>query len=124
MSLIKFPLKILKPVQKHLETEEVRLKKRKKDLDAEDPFKDEDRVNDNAAIDTDVNEKTGHERVMALKLEIDKTLIRIRKALTRIKLGKYGLCSVCHKMIDTDRLAIDPTVETCIKCASKVKAEA
>ncbi|MBU1085030.1 MAG: TraR/DksA C4-type zinc finger protein [Candidatus Beckwithbacteria bacterium] len=122
MSLIKFPLKILKPVYKHLKTEEVKLKRRKQALEAEDPFKDEDRVNDNAAVDTDVKEKVGHERIAALKLEIDKTLIRVRKALTRIKVGKYGLCESCNKMIDTDRLAIDPTVTDCIKCASKTKA--
>lgn len=121
MSLIKFPLRILKPVQKHLRTEELKLNKLKKELEAEDPFKDEDRVNDNAATDTDVKEKFGNERVTALRSEIDKTLIRIKKALTLIKLGKYGLCDKCHQMIDTDRLSIDPTLVTCIKCANKVK---
>jgi len=119
MSLIKFPIKVLKPVQKHLKSEEMKLNKRKKELESEDPFKDEDRVNDNAAVDTDVKEKVGHETVAALKTEIDKTLIRIRKALTRIKLGKYGLCGQCKQMIDTDRLAIDPSTPDCIKCASK-----
>ncbi|MEA3355550.1 MAG: TraR/DksA C4-type zinc finger protein [Patescibacteria group bacterium] len=123
MSLIKFPIKVLKPIKNYLKVEETKLKKRKQALKAEDPFEDKERVNDNAAVDTDVKEKSGHERVSALKLEIDKTLIRIRKTLTRIKVGKYGMCSVCHQMIDTDRLAVDPTVETCIKCASKVKAK-
>jgi DnaK suppressor protein len=122
MSLIKFPLKVLKPVQKHLKQEEAKLNKRKQDLEAEDPFKDEGRVNDNASVDTDVKEKVGHERVAALKTEVEKTLIRVRKALTRIKLGKYGLCDRCKRMINTDRLAIDPAADLCIKCASKVKA--
>ena len=119
MTAIKFPRKILKPVQKYLKAEQNKLKKRKEALELEDPFNDEDRVNDNAAIDTDAAEEVGHDRVAALKLEVDKTLIRIRKTLTKIKLGKFGMCDKCHQMIDTDRLAIDPTASHCIKCAKE-----
>jgi len=119
MMKIKFPLKVLLPVRKYLKEEEKKLKKRKKSLELEDPFADEDRVNDNAAVDTDAAEEVGHDRVTALKKEVDKTLIRIRKALTKIKLGKYGLCESCRQLINTDRLAIDPTVSKCIKCAKK-----
>ena len=119
MTAVKFPLKVLKPVQKYLKAEQAKLKKRKEALELEDPFNDEDRVNDNAAIDTDAAEESGHDRVAALKLEVDKTLIRIRKTLTKIKLGRFGTCEKCKKMIDTDRLAIDPTASLCIKCAKK-----
>lgn len=121
MSRIKFPLKVLRPVKRHLQKEEEKLKKRKQSLEEEDPFANTDRVNDNAAVDTDAAEEIGHDRVMALKQEVDKTLIRIRKTLTKIKLGKFGLCETCSKLIDTDRLAIDPTVTDCIKCAKKTK---
>lgn len=121
MKKIKFPIKVLLPLKKHLKSEEVKLKKRKQSLEKEDPFNDVDRVNDNAAIDTDAAEEVGHDRVMALKKEVDKTLIRIRKTLTKIKLGKYGLCEKCESLIDTDRLAIDPTANLCIKCAKNNK---
>lgn len=117
MSSIKFPLSVLKPLKKYLTKEENRLKKQQLDLDTEDPFKDENRVNDNAALDTEAAEESGHDRIAVLKLEVEKTLIRVRKALTSIRLGKYGLCENCGQMIDTDRLAIDPTVGRCIKCA-------
>ena len=119
MAKIIFPFSVLKPVQKHLEDKEKKLKKRKKTLSKEDPFIDTDRLNDNAALDTEAAEEEGHERVSVLKREIDKTLIRVRKALTRIKVGKYGVCESCGKMIDTDRLAIDPTAELCMVCANK-----
>lgn len=119
MSSIKFPLRVLKPVKNYLTQEAEKLKKRKKTLESEDPFNDPDRVNDNAAIDTEAAEGFGHDRVTALKLEIDKTLIRIRKTLTRIKVGKYGVCEKCHKLIDTDRLAIDPTATHCINCENE-----
>ena len=68
MSKIKFPLKVLLPLKNRLKNEEVKLKRRKKDLEAEDPFTDTDRVNDNAAIDTEAAEESGHERIAALKL--------------------------------------------------------
>jgi RNA polymerase-binding transcription factor DksA len=121
MSNIKFPFKILQPLSRVLRQEEAKLKKRRQALEAEDPFNDDDRIINNAAVDTDAAEETGHDRVAALKLEVDRTLINIRKTLTKIKLGRYGLCENCREMIDTDRLAIDPTVSLCIRCAAKTK---
>jgi len=117
--MIKFPTKILKPIGDYLKREEKKLLQRRKKLKKEDPFANTDRVNDNAASDSDAAEQVGHARVSALLLEINKNLVRIRKTLTRIKLGKYGICKGCGKMIDTDRLAVDPTAEYCLKCAKK-----
>ena len=121
MSKIKFPLSVLQPLKKHLTAEEQKLKKRQLELDAEDPYKNTDRVNDNADVADDAAEESGHDRVAALKLEIDKALIEIRKTLTKIRLGKYGLCENCGQMIDTDRLAIKPTATLCINCANNKK---
>lgn len=117
---MKIPHRILKPVEDYLKHQQKKLEIRKKNLEKEDPYIDTTRVNDNAAIDTDAAEEVGHERVSALRAEIDKTLVRIRKALTRIRVGKYGLCQKCGKMIDTDRLAIDPTIRYCIKCQKQI----
>ena len=116
---IKFPKKVLKPIEGFLKKEEKKLKARKEDLSVEDPFKDTNRVNDNAAVDTDAAEQVGHERISALKNEIDKALINIRKTLTKIKIGKYGMCEMCDELIDTDRLAANPTAALCIKCEKK-----
>jgi DnaK suppressor protein len=120
--VISFPLKILQPLIKFLRQEEKRLKKTEKSLDSEDPFNDPTRVDDNA-VDTDVVEQMEHERVSALKMSINKSLVAVRKTLTRIKLGKYGICEECNKMIDTDRLAIDLTADYCIKCAGKIESK-
>jgi len=117
--MVKFPAKVLQPLKDYLTKREEELKKRKRNLSKEDPFLDTDRLNDNAASDTDAAEGAGHERISALKKEITKNLIRVRKTLTRIKVGKYGICTACKKMIDTDRLAIDPTVELCMRCQRK-----
>lgn len=116
---VKFPANVLKPVKSFLSKEEKRLKKRKKDLVQEDPFKDTRRVVDNAATDTDAEEQMGHEKNVALKREVDRKLIQIRKALTFIKLGKYGTCESCGQMIDTDRLMVMPETTVCVQCEKK-----
>lgn len=114
---ISFPMSVLKPVQEFLMREQSRLNAQKKRLDREDPFSDPSHADDNADIGTDAADQTGHERVQLIKGEVDKMLINVRKSLARIKLGKYGICANCKKMIDTDRLAINPTAEFCMDCA-------
>lgn len=118
MAKIKIPSSVLKPLSKFLKKEEVKLSKQKKEIEKEDPFNDPDRLTDNTA-DADAAEEFGHSRVSALKQEIDKALVVVRKTLTKIKLGKYGLCEDCGHLINTDRLAVNPTAELCIKCAQK-----
>jgi len=116
---ISFPASVLKPIKQFLHLEAKKLEERKKVLEKEDPFVDTERLTDNAATDSDAREQFGHARVEAMKKEIDRRLIDIRKALTRIKIGKYGICEKCGKMIDTDRLMIKPEATLCIECEKK-----
>lgn len=117
--MFKFPLNLLKPIENFLKKQKAETEHSMADLSKEDPFADTDRLTDNAAIDTEVKEQVGHERIEALKLEMAKNLARIRKALTKIKIGKYGICEKCGRMIDTDRLAVMPTAEFCLACEKK-----
>lgn len=119
---VRFPMNILRPAREFLTKEEKKLVKRKRVLTKEDPFTDSSRLSDNAAIDTDAAEQVGHARVSAMKRELDRRLIQIRKALTRLKLGKYGTCEKCGNLIDTDRLMVYPETTTCIKCEKKREA--
>jgi len=112
---ILFPESVLKPIKRFLHLEEKRLEERKKILDDDDPFSDTGRVDDNSP-DADAAEQFGHARVEAMRKEIDRRLIEIRKALTKIKIGRYGICEKCGKMIDTDRLMIKPEATLCVKC--------
>jgi len=116
---ISFPASVLKPIKQFLHLEAKKLEERKKVLEKEDPFADTERLTDNAATDSDAREQFGHARVEAMKKEIDRRLIDIRKALTKIKIGKYGICEKCGKMIDTDRLMIKPEATLCIECEKK-----
>ena len=116
---IRFPSNILMPLAHFLTARLHTLEKRKKEISKEDPFANPGRTDDNAAPDTEADEQFGHARTSAIKKEISKSIIGIRKALTRIKVGKYGICEDCGQMIDTARLIAYPEATLCTKDARK-----
>lgn len=118
-SAISFPAHILEPIRRFLKREEKQLEERKKTLEKEDPFNDVGRLTDNASPDTSAAGQFGHSRVEAMRREIDRRLIDIHKALTRIRIGGYGVCESCGKMIDTDRLMVKPEATLCLECEKK-----
>ena len=101
-----------------LERELIKLKRQKKQLKKEDPFSNEDRVNENS-IEDDLDEQIGHFDVEIKAKFLSKQIAQFRTALTRMKIGKYGICEKCGKIIDTNRLAVRPEATTCIKCSKE-----
>lgn len=118
-NVVQFPAKLLAPVGKFLRARLKTLEKRKKEIEKEDPFKDTSRINDNASPDTEAYEQFGHARTSAIKEQYDRKIIQTKKALSRIRIGKYGICEDCGEMIDTDRLMIYPEATLCAKCQAK-----
>jgi len=114
----KFPAVVLEPVKAFLGEELRRLKTRHNQIKKEDPFSDPDRVNSNAP-DTDADEQFGHARSEAISGQLSKKIIQVRKALTRIKIGRYGICEKCGKFIGTERLMIYPETTLCVNCKRK-----
>lgn len=117
--VLRYPNEVLTPVTNYLRDKLFGLERRKKEIAREDPYADVARLDDNAAIDTDAAERVGHMRVSAIKHTLDRSTIQIRKALTRIKIGKYGVCENCGRMIDTDRLMVVPETTVCVSCERK-----
>lgn len=113
---IRFPANLLSPIGDFLGDQLQLLKSRRAKIISDDPFKNVSRVSDNAAPDADAEEQFGHARTTAIKAELDKKIIQTRRALSRIKIGKYGICENCGQMIDTDRLTIYPEATFCVKC--------
>lgn len=118
-SVIQIPAKLLAPVGKFLRGKLKKIEKRKKDIENEDPFKDTSRILDNASPDTDAAEQFGHARTSAIKEQLERKAVQTKKALSRIKIGKYGHCEDCDKMINTDRLMVYPEATLCAKCQAK-----
>jgi RNA polymerase-binding transcription factor DksA len=117
--LFQYPAEVLEPVRRYLSEKLGGLEKRQKEVEEEDPFNDRDRLIDNASIDTDAAERVGHMRVSAVKQSMDRSIVQVRKALTMIKIGHYGTCEKCGKMIDTDRLIVMPETTICLDCEKK-----
>lgn len=109
------PNKFVIPIKAYLEKRLIELKIWKKKIKEADPFFDELRTKNNSK-DEDLEEQVGHfdseVKVNFIKIQI----VEFRKALARIKIGKYGICERCKKPIDTDRLAIKPETVLCISC--------
>ena len=114
-----YPEEILKPVEGALMKKLSDLEKRKKAVEAEDPFADKARLDDNAAIDADAAETVGHMEVSAVQKVLNFSIVQVRKALSMIKIGTYGVCERCGKMIDTDRLMVMADTTVCVDCEKK-----
>ena len=118
-SVLMFPARLLSPVGTFLQNRLRSLQEKKKKIEKEDPFKDTTRILDNASPDTDAAEQFGHARVLAIRKSISISIIQTRKALSRLRIGKYGICEECGKMIDTDRLIVYPDATLCAEDAAK-----
>ncbi|HLE48552.1 MAG TPA: TraR/DksA family transcriptional regulator [Patescibacteria group bacterium] len=117
--VLTIPSKLLDPVAKFLKSSLKNLENRKKTISKEDPFKNTSRLSDNASPDADAEEQFGHARTSAIKEQLDKKIIQTKKALSMIKIGRYGICEDCKKFIDTDRLMAYPEATYCASCQAK-----
>lgn len=122
MSKFTLPRETLAEIEARLLIEKKRVADQIKDLSAQDPFHDTDRLNDNAASDAEANEETNHERYQAMVDELKNKLMEIEAATVRIHDGTYGRCLSCHHLIDADRLAAIPTATLCMECQKKRSA--
>lgn len=116
---LEIPKSVLQPVNQYLRKKLTDLESKKKQAKASDPFEDASRLNDNAAMDADAAEQVGHMQASAIRSAYDRTSIQVRKALSRLNIGKYGMCENCGRMIDTDRLMVMPETTLCVNCEKK-----
>lgn len=116
---MKFSLDFLKKIQIHLLRERKKVDNTISSLKSQDPFSDPDRLNDNAASDTEAKEEISHERMQALEKELKLHKSEIEEALVRIKKGTYGKCLSCGRAIGDGRLTIKPTALYCVECERK-----
>lgn len=115
---LQIPGKILNPIGGFLRSQLQKVEKRKSELEKDDPFVS-GRSENFASPDTGAAEQFGHARSEAMRKELDRKIIQIRKALARVKIGKYGVCEECINMIETERLVIYPEATICVKCERK-----
>lgn len=117
-AVIRIPAKLLSPIGDLLSSQLKSLERRRQGLDSDDPFIS-GREDSLASPDTNAAEQFGHARIEAVKREIDRRMIQMRKALSRVRVGSYGICEECGEMIDTDRLMVFPEATFCVSCEKK-----
>jgi len=84
--------------------------------------KPEDEMNSQEVPDEgDLAERSADYEERSIKLNtLEFRLSDIKKALGKIENGKYGICEICGKKIEEDRLEVNPAAKTCKECMEKV----
>lgn len=113
----KLPVSFINKVKNRLLRQKAGIKQEELLLKQQDPFTQEDRVEDSAERVSDTEEQIGHERVTVIKNLLKKSTSAVTLALSKIKRGRYGICESCGKVIDKARLEVNPTAQFCIECA-------
>lgn len=65
-------------------------------------------------------EREGDEVLESLGQAGEIEIARIRAALSRIRDGTYGICTVCGEAISTERLDVLPETPMCRVCAASM----
>ena len=64
-----------------------------------------------ASQEEEADEVEEYESLLAAEDSLETRLLEINRALERIALGTYGICTVCKKPIPIDRLRANPAAE-------------
>ena len=115
-----FPKEFLDFISDKLKKKEKRLKEQDKILTEEDPYLQEGRADGNSEImDEAILEDAQKELTDVKKKGIEAMLVQVKRALSFIKTGKYGVCEICGKPIDKARLQIFPEATRCLECSQR-----
>lgn len=66
--------------------------------------------------DENIEEVQEYETELGVEYVLETRLQNINSALEKIESGKYGICEKCGKNIETERLEIEPSARTHVKC--------
>ena len=81
---------------------------------------DNETANQEVPDEADMAERSADYHERSIKLDsLEERLEDIRKALDKIESGDYGICEVCGKEIEADRLEANPSAMTCKNCMNK-----
>lgn len=82
----------------------------------------EDQITSREALEGDesVNESDEDMRNKALSDRLELRLKEVNDALERVENGTYGICGVCKKEIDVERLKANPAAKTDIEHANGI----
>lgn len=78
-------------------------------------------INQEVPDEADMAERSEDYEERTIKVNsLEKKIKNIEIALEKIEKGEYGICEVCGKKIEAERLDINPSAATCTVCMNKV----
>lgn len=119
MSVAGISKSFLKSIQDLLKKKDKELAREELVLEKGDSYNVPGRDTMNNEDVDEAKEDEQHENTDILKKSIEEMRLQIRKALSMIKIGTYGVCEVCHKPIDAARLKAFPQATTCVECEDR-----
>ena len=111
--------------KKKLEQERERIQKQLSDISQQNPNsrqrgwdvkKQEFSTDGPLDLESETDEVEDYINRMPLETQLEAKLMRINKALERIKNKSYGVCLECAKKMPKKRLDTVPEAEFCIEC--------
>lgn len=104
---------------KWLRREEAEIEKEKRILRLGNLFFRRGRTEENAEVGDEAQELLSYEYAQAMSDFLDRFGAQIRRAMRRIRGGKYGICEHCGKGINPERLKAYPAATLCLECEKK-----
>lgn len=118
--------KTIAELKKKLEQEKILLKKdllQFADKDKKNPDDYDTRFPDlwdrSSSPDEGAKEVETYENLLAIEHALELRLREVNESLEKIKEDNYGLCEVCGKKIELNRLRANPAAKTCLSCSNK-----
>lgn len=106
--------------RKRLEEEKARLEEEMEGVGRKNPLvpNDYEPIPTETGTEADPADQAGliesHEENVRLLADLEARYDEVLEALRRIAKGTYGVCRVCGKPIEKERLEADPAATTCI----------
>ena len=120
---IKLPKKLSRipfaKLKKQLSSEEEKLEEQQQKLAGENPLFEPGRTDSNPEMVAEAQEEISHRHFAAIGAAVKARSEQVKKALSRMKKGKYGVCEECGVQIDPARLKVDPSATLCLQCQEK-----
>ena len=115
----KLPRIPLEKFKKQLHCEERKLEQQQQRLTEDDPLFEPGRTHSNPEMVAEAEEEISHRHFAAVREAVVDRAKQVKRALSHIKKGKYGICESCGQPIDPARLKVDPSVTFCLQCQEK-----
>ncbi len=111
-----YPREFLQEMKVRLLRYRARIEQQEKQVQSEDVSLEAGEASRSADFEDEATHEIGHAFVQTTVSSLRAMAGQIKRALARMKVGKYGLCERCNSPIDKARLQAFPEATLCLRC--------